>query len=1144
MTQEKTATRMPAIGDIFAGDYEILEFAGAGGYAHVFRAHARHLDSEVAVKVLDPTLSGSALDAFLQRFYREALLTSALAHPNTVTPIDYGRTPEGTAYIAMEFLNGESIADMLDRGKIFSIKEVTQIVIDVLESLDEAHAHGIVHADIKSSNIFIQKGNPNARVLDFGVAALIDDEQNAAQVFGTPHYIAPEAAVGNPIGPESDIYSLGITAYEMLFGKFPFDGDSPRDILKAHVVSKMPPLGEEIEHTPIGEFISLATSKSPDIRPSAYECIQILQDGQPQERPRLAAAITPNPAISQITGRLPTTGRLPSLKLRSIPDDAPRDVYDSSAAMHSDVTARLYTAVARGLDGHASVVVLRGPGGVGKERIIRRVLASDSLHLEEEQVFYMLAEDCLRSNGRYDTTVLLQQLPRRFSGFEMLIKPAEELAKELHANPHDPLLQGKFADLIIAMAQKRPFVWVLTSLQRVDSSVTQLLSILLDRLQEIPAPLSIILSLSDTEPVASKMTSYFLRNTQARVWPNCEELTITRLSRRDMFELADNLEPMAENVANILVDMANGNPGRLTWLLREARERKILRVERGQLVRRLRADFSILEQDLSRRAELRDQILPVLEEENALEWTVGLALVGPHFSERIAVDLLTQITSINIPPTDALAAIVDRNILERYETSPNEIAYTFHHHGAVEALISALPKESQQHLLMKVAVVLERDDQNPQSIGRAAELYARLEDHRVAAQCADAAATLAARQGNVEQAAKYYNMALSEIQLADTRFGPDFLTHVEIGVARSKLREGALGTAEQLLQTAMGRAIEAALDPIELETHLLLAQIAVARSDVPAIGSRAKRMMQLAKESDNPKQMIRALLLVGEFSQYTGRRKEGAKFFIQAEKLATEHDLLRLRARARMGIGRLLGEEQKWDRAEQLMQEAINYFRSIERVDLLIECLVDLGNVRLQAGKAGDSLFRDAERLSEEYGYGRVFADILSGQAQSLVQIGELNAATILFLRAVERYRLLGSRRGEANTLLWLAKTSLRRRQIEAARTYIVEALDAHRAAHDTSGYIESLVLGSEIALARHTPEQSHEWATEAIGRLDGKARPSELLCRALIAQSKAATQLGMSEQANSAIAQAHAIAQENQFQDLLERIERTAVPR
>src|SRR5699024_1922758 len=197
----------------------------------------------------------------------------------------------------------------------------------------------------------------------------------------------------------------------------------------------------------------------------------------------------------------------------------------------------------------------------------------------------------------------------------------------------------------------------------------------------------------------------------------------------------------------------------------------------------------------------------------------------------------------------------------------------------------------------------------------------------------------------------------------------------------------------------------------------------------------------------------------------------------------------------------------------ELRQDAIRYLRPGERMGLLIEALVDLGNVRSQAGKPGDSLFRDAERLAEEYGYGRMFADILSGQARAMVRIDELNAATILFLRAVERYRAIGSRRGEAHTLLWLARTSMQRRQIEAARTYIVEALEAHRAAHDSAGYAETLVLGAEVALARRTPDQAQTWADEAISRLENQRRHSELLCRALISSGRANLQRGHNQQ-------------------------------
>lgn len=1139
MTNQKTATRMPAIGDTFAGDYEILEFAGAGGYAHVFRARARHLDAEVAVKVLDPVLSGSALDAFLQRFYREALMTSALSHPNTVTPIDYGRTPQGTAYIVMEFLDGESLADVLDRGETFDPGRVREIVTDVLESLEEAHARGIVHADIKSSNIFLQRGNPNARVLDFGVAALIDDETNASQVFGTPHYIAPEAAVGNPIGPESDIYSLGITAYEMLYGNFPFDGDSPRDILKAHVVSPMPELSDDVRNTALGHFIEQATSKSPDIRPGAIESIEILRSGKSPIEARVKGPMTPSRGL-RLSGEFLTTGRLPSLKLHSVDEDAPKDLYDTSAHMRNDIAARLRSAVARGLQGSATMVVMRGPGGVGKERVIRTVLDDPTLSLREEQVFFMLADQCIRPDGTYDITVLLEQLPRRFSGFELLVDAARELAQEIRKDPGNPTLLGRFVDLLIATAHKKPFVWVLTALERADSAVTQLLSLLLDRLAETPAAISIILAFSDTEPVASRATSYFIRNVQARVWSNCEQLTLSRLSDLEMFELADTLEPMADNVAGLLVQMANGNPGRLLWLLREARERKLLRVEQGRLVRRLRADFSLLEQDLTRRAGLRDRILPVLEDEHAARWTVALALLGAQFSEDLAHEVLQQILNNDLTPSEALSIIVDRNILARESRSDGTTTYRFHHHRAVEALTALFDEKELRDITTIAALTLERDTSNAQSLARAAKLYAKTGDHRVAAQCANRAAELASRAESLEQAADYYNLALAEAQLADMRFGPDFLAKIEIGVARGRLAEGAIGAAEQILHSAQQRALDSSLKEAELETHLWLAHIAIARSDIDAIGKRAKRMMQLARRSENPRQLIRALLLVGEFSQRTGRRKEAARSFIQAEKLATEHQAPRLRARARMGIGRLLTEEHKWERAEELMQEAIRYFRSVQRMDLLIESLVELGNVRLQAGKPGDSLFRDAERLAEEYGYGRMFADILSGQARAMVSIGELNAATILFLRAVERYRALGSRRGEAHTLLWLARTSLQRRQIEAARTYIVESLEAHRDAHDSVGYAETLVLGAEVALARRTPEQALAWAEEAVGRLENHRRNNAQICRALLSIGRAQEQLGNLDEATRSLASALDLAQFAELDELYEKAQQT----
>lgn len=1113
MTADKTASRMPTVGDRFAGDYELLELAGVGGYAKVYRARALHLDCDVAVKVLDPNLGGTALDAFLQRFYREALLTSALSHPNTVTPIDYGRTPDGTAYIVMEYLEGESIADLLDRGEAIEPSRVRKIMIDVLESLNEAHSRGIVHADIKSSNIFLQRGNPAARTLDFGVAALIDDETNSSQVFGTPHYIAPEAAVGNPVGPASDIYSLGITAFEMLHNRFPFDGPNPRDILKAHVVSPMPELREDVRNTALGHFIERATAKSPSIRPDALEAIDILRSTTKPLDPIATGPMTPSRGIL-LDPSLAQDGRVPSLKMRAVTDN-PSDIFDTTVHGRTDVANRVRAALSRGINGTPTVVLLRGPSGVGKERVIRGVLGDGTIEIHDEQIFFMLGEICITPSGRYDTTALLEQLPRRFEGFELLIDPAADLAAQIRRNPLDSGLLARFADLVIAAARRQPFIWVLTALERADAGVSQLFSLVLDRLRKTPAPISVVLCFSDNEPVANRMTSYFVRNIQARVWPHCEELALTRLSRREMFDLAANLEPMADNVATLLVDLADGNPGRLLWLLREARERKLLRVEHGRLVRRLRADFSRLEEDLHRRSDLRDRVLLVLEEEKSLPHAVALSLLGPRFSISLATDLLRQITGEgdHRDAEEALNALVDRNLLEKSSDDANAVI-RFHHHAAVEALQNLLPPEHLQQISLAAALVLEREENNHEALGRAAKLFSQNGDNRLAAQCAERAGRLASTAGDLERESEYFNLALAETQTEGVHFQPEFLAQVEIGYANAKLRTGAIGAAEDMYHRAAERAAQYHLEDIELETHLRLAEIGVSRGDEEAISTRAKRMIALARSTDNAEGMVRTLLLFGQHSQNLGpkSRTQAARSFIRAENLAAEHKFGLLRAKARMGIGRMLAEEHKWDRAEELMQEAIKYFRNSNHIDLLIEALVALGNVRLQANQQSDAIFRDAERLAEQNGYGRLFADILSGQARSMVEVGELNAATILFLRALERYRSLGSRRGEANTLLWLARTSLERRQIEAARTYVVEALDAHRAAKDGAGLTESLVLGAEVALARRTPEQALDWATQARERLDGRRRDADLLVRALISEGYAQQRLGRPE--------------------------------
>ena len=189
----------------------------------------------VAIKTLHPHLSRNPqIEA---RFQREVGTIAELEHPNTIQVYDFGTTPDGILYIVMEFLQGKSLADVLETQGAMDPDRVTNILEQVCGSLEEAHVHGIVHRDLKPDNVVLveRAGQKDfVKVLDFGIAKRSreqdQNEQKLTQqgmVLGTPPYMSPEQFTGQPIDARSDIYSLGVMAYEMLTGKLPFNATRP-----------------------------------------------------------------------------------------------------------------------------------------------------------------------------------------------------------------------------------------------------------------------------------------------------------------------------------------------------------------------------------------------------------------------------------------------------------------------------------------------------------------------------------------------------------------------------------------------------------------------------------------------------------------------------------------------------------------------------------------------------------------------------------------------------------------------------------------------------------------------------------------------------------------------------------------------------
>ncbi len=261
------------------GQYRLDSKIGEGGMGEVYKATHAMLRRPTAIKLLRPELTG---EETLRRFEREVRETSRLSHPNTVGIYDYGRTPDGLFYYAMEYLNGVSLKDLVERDGPLPPARVIHILVQACGALHEAHGLGLVHRDIKPGNLMLceRAGEHDVvKVVDFG---LVKDFRSAdpgltqlGSVCGTPEAMAPEVIGGDPAQPASDLYGLGIVGYYLLCGRPIFHARTPGEFIGHHLHTPPVPLRERAPATP------------PDLENAIMRCLE----KDPQRRPKSAAAL-------------------------------------------------------------------------------------------------------------------------------------------------------------------------------------------------------------------------------------------------------------------------------------------------------------------------------------------------------------------------------------------------------------------------------------------------------------------------------------------------------------------------------------------------------------------------------------------------------------------------------------------------------------------------------------------------------------------------------------------------------------------------------------------------------------------------------------------------------------------------------------
>src|SRR5262245_1370348 len=267
--------------------YKIIEKLGAGGMGEVYLAEDTKLGRKVALKILSEEFTTNR--DRLSRFEQEASAASALNHPNILTIHEVG-FDDGHHFIATEYIDGTTLRRRIASGPI-ELKEILDISVQVASALEEAHAAGIVHRDIKPDNIMIRR-NGYVKVLDFGLAKLTDNASDAAAldgeaatrmlvhtsagvVMGTSHYMSPEQARGKPVDARSDIWSLGVVIYELVTGRTPFSGETSTDVVVAITQKEPPPLARFAPNVPaeLDWIVNKALRKDRDER---YQTIKEL----------------------------------------------------------------------------------------------------------------------------------------------------------------------------------------------------------------------------------------------------------------------------------------------------------------------------------------------------------------------------------------------------------------------------------------------------------------------------------------------------------------------------------------------------------------------------------------------------------------------------------------------------------------------------------------------------------------------------------------------------------------------------------------------------------------------------------------------------------------------------------------------------
>ncbi len=668
MASEELARAQRLVGRILDDKFRLRSCIGIGGSGAVYKADQIALGRTVAVKILAEELTRDA--RLVKRFHDEALAASRLNHPNTVSVIDYGQSPDGLLYLVMEYLRGPTLTNLVTTAHPLPLPRVCGIIAQVLAGLEEAHLAGVIHADVKCDNVVVDQrrtGQDQVKVVDFGIARLLNaprdgDDRN---ICGTPEYMAPEVIAGAPPSVASDLYACGIVLYELVTGQTPFVGGSAVDVLTRQLRTEPTPASQTRAVPPeLDALVARALRKKPQDR---------FVDAAEMRRAVEALATqlgVPAPAAGTADVECASCGERSSPRFRfcpecgqprvresaavevapaGVPEGAPSGMWPSTlgrllvgrAAALTQVTSYLLGEV----DGPALLVV--GDPGSGRSSLLasayQRVGEATGVTIYQADpdptglagTFYplralvatILELPPVCARNALERAVLARGLgDRDVPGLAELFGHLSELS-ELEAPVRRREIIASITRLVSAEAQRGPTAVAFEDVDRIDAASVEVLRRLAERSL---GPVRLVVTLDEEH---------------ARIWPaDCVRVRLDPLDGEDLGQIVSQLARAGLSQvpsAMQLADLTGGMPAHVEHLVRYL-------VEGGGVDQ---APTSLPDLVAARVATVPRETLIALQ-------------ATAVFGRQATLDVVRRASNLGLGLEDALSSAVRRNLLE------------------------------------------------------------------------------------------------------------------------------------------------------------------------------------------------------------------------------------------------------------------------------------------------------------------------------------------------------------------------------------------------------------------------------------------------------------------------------------------------